>query len=103
MDGASTKEIIEQVRKCPSGALSYFMNADAVEDQPADAVVAEAAHLMKIKVSPNGPYLVQSECVIIHADGKEETKQGTVALCRCGASANKPYCDGAHNKIGFKG
>lgn len=103
MDGASTQEIIEQVRKCPSGALSYFMNADTVEDQPGDAVIAEAAHLMKIKVSPNGPYLIQSECVIIHADGKEETKQGTVALCRCGASANKPYCDGSHNKTGFKG
>lgn len=103
MDGASTTQIIEQVRKCPSGALSYFMNADAIEDKPGSAVVAEAAHLMKIKVAPNGPYLVQSECVIIHADGKEETKNGTVALCRCGASGNKPYCDGSHNKIGFKG
>ena len=34
--------------------------------------------------------------------GGEETKTGTVALCRCGASENKPYCDGHHRKIGFE-
>ncbi|HEV7781903.1 MAG TPA: (4Fe-4S)-binding protein [Chitinophagaceae bacterium] len=102
MGGASTERIIEQVRQCPSGALSYYLNAEAPVMSP-DKVVAESAHIMKIEVSANGPYLIKTECLIVHSDGKEETKTGTVALCRCGASANKPYCDGTHRKIGFEG
>jgi uncharacterized Fe-S cluster protein YjdI len=103
INGATTERIIEQVRQCPSGALSYFLNKEAAPEQPADKIVAEAANMVKIEVTPNGPYLIKTECLIVHADGKEETKTGTVALCRCGASANKPYCDGQHRKIGFEG
>lgn len=108
MDGATTEKIIEQVRQCPSGALSYYLNAEAVADEPADKIVAEAAQIMKpdsyrVEVTPNGPYLIKTECLIVHSDGREETKTGTVALCRCGVSGNKPYCDGSHRKVGFKG
>ena len=103
MDGATTEKIIEQVRKCPSGALSYYLNAEIVANETADKVVAESAQVMKVEVTPNGPYLIKTECLIIHSDGREETKTGTVALCRCGASGNKPYCDGGHRKIGFEG
>ena len=103
MDGASTDKIIEQVRKCPSGALSYYLTAEAVSEETTDKVVAESANILKIQVSPNGPYLIKTECLIVHSDGREETKTGTVALCRCGASENKPYCDGHHRKIGFEG
>jgi uncharacterized Fe-S cluster protein YjdI len=102
IDGATTERIIEQVRKCPSGALSYFMNAEAPATQP-DKVVAESGSIMKIEVTPNGPYLIKTECLIVHADGKSETKTGTTALCRCGSSSNKPYCDGSHRKVGFSG
>jgi uncharacterized Fe-S cluster protein YjdI len=101
MDGATTERIIEQVRKCPSGALSYFLDADA-SDKP-DKVVAESATMLKVEVTANGPYLIRSECLIVHSDGKEETKTGTVALCRCGSSQNKPYCDGSHKDVEFKG
>ena len=50
----------------------------------------------------NGPYLV-THCQILKgsADGKVHDTAGTVALCRCGGSANKPFCDGTHNTIGF--
>jgi uncharacterized Fe-S cluster protein YjdI len=102
IEGAGTEQIIEQVRKCPSGALSYYLNKEAPENEP-DKVVAEAARALKVEVTPNGPYLIKTECLIVHSDGREETKTGTVALCRCGASANKPYCDGGHKKIGFEG
>ena len=103
MDGAGTEKIIEQVRKCPSGALSYSMNeGNNTLSQNAGKVVAEAARITKIEVTANGPYLVRTECLIVHSDGREEIKTGAVALCRCGASANKPYCDGSHKKIGFK-
>lgn len=101
MDGASTEKIVEQVRKCPSGALSYEMNTAAAE-QKNNGITGEAAHMTRVEVSPEGPYLIKTECVIVHANGTEETKTGTVALCRCGASASKPYCDGSHRRIGFK-
>jgi uncharacterized Fe-S cluster protein YjdI len=102
MDGATTEQIIEQVRKCPSGALSYYMNNEVPADEPGK-VVAEAANVLKIQVTPNGPYIINTECLIVHGDGREETKTGKVALCRCGASGNKPYCDGSHRKNGFEG
>lgn len=57
---------------------------------------------VQIEVKPNGPILIKSDCCIKNADGTEEIKTGVIALCRCGASANKPYCDGAHKKIDFK-
>lgn len=103
MNGAATDRIIEQVRKCPSGALSYFMNNEERKQEDGDKIKSEAAHIMKIQVTANGPYLIQTECLIVHSDGKEEIKQGTIALCRCGASANKPYCDGSHKASGFTG
>ncbi len=103
INGATTAKIIEQVRKCPSGALSYYLNAELAADEPADKVVAESVQFMKVEVTPNGPYLIKTECLIVHTDGWEETKTGTVALCRCGASSNKPYCDGSHRKVGFQG
>ena len=103
IDGATTEKIIEQVRQCPSGALSYYLNAEVAADEPSDKVAAESAHIMKVEVTPNGPYLIKTECLIVHSDGREEPKTGTVALCRCGASSNKPYCDGGHRKVGFEG
>jgi len=103
MGGATTERIIEQVRKCPSGALSYFLNEEVSKNQTDEKVVAESAHILKVEVTANGPYIIKTECLIVHSDGREETKNGAVVLCRCGASANKPYCDGSHNKIGFEG
>lgn len=57
--------------------------------------------LLKIKVLPNAPLLVQGKVEIVLTDGTTEVKENP-ALCRCGASKNKPYCDGSHMKIGFK-
>lgn len=58
--------------------------------------------LLKIKVLPNGPLYVEGKFEITLTDGSTEVKE-KAALCRCGASGNKPYCDGSHAKIGFKG
>jgi uncharacterized Fe-S cluster protein YjdI len=101
MEGATTEQIIEQIKKCPSGALSYKLNDKA--EETGDPVKMESVpETLKIEVAPNGPYLVGTSCTIIHHDGREETREGTVALCRCGQSANKPFCDGQHRKVGFK-
>jgi uncharacterized Fe-S cluster protein YjdI len=102
--GADTERIIEQVRKCPSGALSYFINKDAAGDaREGMDPVAEEASILQVTIQPDGPILINSNCQIKHSDGTEENKTGTIALCRCGGSSTKPYCDGTHNKIGFKG
>jgi uncharacterized Fe-S cluster protein YjdI len=100
MSQADTNAIIEQVRKCPSGAISYMMNDGAADSAKP---VAEAANITNIEIMKNGPIIIKNECVIKHSDGTEEVKQGKVALCRCGASSKKPYCDGTHGKIGFEG
>ncbi len=54
-----------------------------------------------VQVSKGGPYLVEGKFLFVNADGKEEIKEGSIALCRCGGSNNKPFCDGTHRKIGF--
>ncbi len=56
----------------------------------------------KITLLPDGPLQVQGDFTVVKADGsKVETKE-TAHLCRCGKSANKPFCDGSHKKDGFK-
>jgi CDGSH-type Zn-finger protein len=60
---------------------------------------------VEIKVRHNGPYKVRGPIRLIDADGNEFdlADQGeTVALCRCGGSTTKPFCDGTHSKIGFE-
>lgn len=96
-EGASTNEIIEQVKKCPSGALSYFMNNE---------IEAESAHVESetiVEVAPNGPLLVYGNVSVKDAQGNEMKKNKVTAFCRCGASSNKPFCDGTHKKINFEG
>ena len=62
---------------------------------------------VEIKVRENGPYRVSGDVRLIDADGNEidlvpHTKDGTIVLCRCGASKTKPFCDKTHSKIGFE-
>jgi uncharacterized Fe-S cluster protein YjdI len=93
---STTDKIIEQVKKCPSGALSYYLNRDA-DDEP---VKVEAETI--VEPTPNGPLMVYGNVTIKNAQGQLTRKSNATALCRCGASQNKPYCDGSHRKIGFQ-
>ena len=57
-----------------------------------------------VKVIPDGPLMVDGECQVTDGQGnvlpgKDDNK---IFLCRCGSSANKPFCDGSHKRIGFK-
>lgn len=96
IDGASSERIIEQVDRCPSKALSYFRNDNPVNT---DDVQAESI----VEPVPNGPLLVYGNLKVKDTDGHETQKNKVTAFCRCGASSNKPYCDGSHVKIGFVG
>ena len=88
INAASTEALVNQVKACPSGALSYYMN----DESNREAEILET----KVEVRENGPLLVYGTLKVTHKDGKEETKNRTTAFCRCGASQSKPYCDGAH-------
>jgi CDGSH-type Zn-finger protein len=55
-----------------------------------------------IETIKNGPYIVKGELELIDADGNKFPVEPRMALCRCGASTEKPFCDGTHSKIGFK-
>jgi CDGSH-type Zn-finger protein len=59
---------------------------------------------VKITVRPNGPYRVEGPVTLVDAEGNEWDLTGKPAfsLCRCGASVNKPFCDGTHSKMGFQ-
>jgi CDGSH-type Zn-finger protein len=51
----------------------------------------------------DGPYLLRGDFTIVDQDGLEiEKRRGTVALCRCGRSLMKPFCDGTHKLSGFR-
>ena len=59
---------------------------------------------MKIKIVENGPIVLDSsEAIAINTAASAESKPGPVYLCRCGQSANKPFCDGTHRKVKFEG
>lgn len=59
---------------------------------------------MRIKAAENGPYLIEVAEAKIIRNGKEEVlNQKTIALCRCGQSSNKPFCDGTHKRCEFRG
>ncbi len=58
----------------------------------------------KITVLDNGPLRIEGDFEIVDPQGRAYGLAGrtVVSLCRCGHSANKPFCDGTHNKIGFQ-
>ncbi|RME00121.1 MAG: CDGSH iron-sulfur domain-containing protein [Calditrichaeota bacterium] len=59
--------------------------------------------MVKITAKENGPYIVEGDgTYMVVKDGKEEPiEQKAIALCRCGASGNKPFCDGSHKNVEF--
>ena len=94
---STDEEIVDQVNKCPSGALSIVQN----EDKKMQETAAESSNTTKVKVVKGGPLMVEGSLAITLPDGEVAEKEGMTALCRCGASAKKPYCDGSHSKIEF--
>ncbi|NMM49007.1 (4Fe-4S)-binding protein [Marinigracilibium pacificum] len=92
MDGATEEAIRNQVAKCPSGALSIKDAETSNTNNMSD---------VKIKVNQGGPLLVSGPCTIELSNGDSKTVEKSAALCRCGASQNKPFCDGSHKTVEF--
>jgi CDGSH-type Zn-finger protein len=91
-NGATSEAIIAQVRRCPSGALSYSVRGTEHRDQSRAPVIT---------VSKDGPYRVTGHIDLNTERWGEGASKEHYALCRCGGSKNKPFCDGTHWSIGF--
>lgn len=92
-DGASVEEIVETVRNCPSGALSYTIaNVEYHGKERAPLVT----------VTDDGPYAITGGVELIGVTFGVGASQEHYTLCRCGASKNKPFCDGSHWDAGFR-
>jgi uncharacterized Fe-S cluster protein YjdI/CDGSH-type Zn-finger protein len=97
-EGVASEAIIDQVKKCPSGALSI---ADiAAKQKP---IMENQATNTLVEVNVNGPLCVHGTLTVKDALGNSVEKMNKTFFCRCGASSNKPYCDGSHKKNGFQG
>lgn len=93
-DKADADKVAEVVRHCPTGALHYVLQAGPPE-QPEPTT---------IDVRQNGPNFLRGDLTIAaptSADPAGTVHDTRAALCRCGGSKNKPFCDGTHREIGF--
>jgi uncharacterized Fe-S cluster protein YjdI/CDGSH-type Zn-finger protein len=89
-------QVAEVIDRCPSGALTYTRTEAPVRETA--VVVRQTA---SITPEVDGPYVVVGPLTLIEADGgTRELIRAT--LCRCGQSANKPFCDGTHHVVGFR-
>jgi CDGSH-type Zn-finger protein/uncharacterized Fe-S cluster protein YjdI len=93
-DEVSPDEVADVVSRCPTGALTFTRN----DGGPGETADSENV----VFVTYNGPLYVRGDLDI---DGAESDMKGVrfrAALCRCGASKNKPFCDNSHEEAGFK-
>lgn len=97
MDAESVDQIKMQVDKCPSGALSYVIDHEEVT--PDDAI----ENIPLVDISENGPILIKGPLSIKYKGNQELRESKIIALCRCGGSSKKPFCDGSHKQQGFIG
>ena len=82
------------IRRCPSGALSYDDKTSGDQEKPAKHNT--------VQVTYNGPLFLRGDLAIENAPADMPGTRFRAALCRCGKSNNKPFCDNSHLKAGFK-
>jgi uncharacterized Fe-S cluster protein YjdI/CDGSH-type Zn-finger protein len=93
VDAAEPDAIAATILTCPTGALHFRRLDGGPQEEPQQETTLEPL--------PNGPLLVRGRVRIVDGDGRLIREDTRLALCRCGASANKPFCDGSHRRIGF--
>ena len=90
-DRGDRDDVIRVIESCPTGALAYSCG-DRSERPPAPA---------RVTCSRDGPLYLRGNLTVANAEGEPIATAYRLALCRCGASSNKPYCDGSHTEAGF--
>jgi uncharacterized Fe-S cluster protein YjdI len=94
VDAASADDVEVAVARCPSGAL---------RTRRVGVIAARPADELEVRASENGPLLVRGGVRVVDAEGNLLYEGEKAALCRCGGSSNKPFCDGTHKTNGFRG
>lgn len=87
LEDADLQKVVDTVRNCPSGALRYELEQEdsvEIEPDPVEPVV---------RAWRNGPLRIRGEVKIVNIKGETILEGDRAALCRCGASRNKPFCD----------
>ncbi len=93
VDAATADEVEAAVARCPSGAL---------RTRRIGVPPPRRQQPLEVRASANGPLLLSGGVRILDADGAVLYEGERAALCRCGHSGNKPFCDGTHKKVGFR-
>jgi CDGSH-type Zn-finger protein len=104
-DGGEAEALaVREAAHCPSGRLRTWDGLPATDGEP----VGEPSFEPSIGVvedpaaGVSGPLWIRGGIPVVSADGVEYEVRNRMALCRCGASRNKPFCDGSHRRIGFR-
>jgi CDGSH-type Zn-finger protein len=98
IDETADPEVRERLKRmvslCPSGRIQYLLEegGEPVEQDFEPAVLVQA----------DGPFLVRGGIPVVGSDGEPYEVRNRMALCRCGQSGNKPFCDGSHKTTGFR-
>ncbi|MEM1128741.1 MAG: CDGSH iron-sulfur domain-containing protein [Bacteroidota bacterium] len=90
---APADQIAQVIERCPTGALHYRRLDDGAAEMP--------TALNTVQVDTDGPLYLRGQIRVVDAEGETVIKDTRLALCRCGASSHKPYCDGSHTEAGF--
>lgn len=90
---AGVDEVIATVKKCPSGALTYTTGGETHRNE-SDTVA--------VRVKKNGPYEIRGPVEMEAPRWSVNASRTTFALCRCGKSANVPFCDYSHGEQGWR-
>ena len=93
-DPAARAQLIDMIRNCPSGRLEF---TDETHDGPVEEELSQ-----EIGIVEDGPLYVRGRIKVESASRKCYELRNRVTLCRCGASKNKPFCDGMHAEVGFR-
>ena len=95
VDAADAETVAAAVLSCPTGALRYEPKGDLAPETPPERT--------RIRVQLDGALEVHGAVRLTDFDGRVVAEEYRVALCRCGASENKPFCDNSHRRVGFRG
>ncbi len=91
---ARADEVARTIERCPTGALQYERRDGGPQETPPSKNT--------IRIAPDGPLYLHGRVRVDDAEDQPVVRDTRVALCRCGQSGLKPYCDGSHTKAGFK-